>query len=453
MSKSGGFILSNTDSYKIQIITKYLTGKLYKNQASELLNVSERTISRYAKKMREKGPFGIRHGNCGKAVNRKWSQEFVQEIINLKINTYYDFNTSHFVDLLKKEHKIDVPYQTVWGWLKEKDLIKQPHRRRRRKKHVYRPRMPQEGLLLQMDGSHHKFNGKDNWVLISCIDDATSEVPYAEFFKAETTLGCMKVLKEIIKLKGVPKAIYTDKAGWSGGQKRTEFSQFQRACEKLGIQLIYANSPEAKGRIERSFRTIQDRLIPELRHKKIKSMKAANKYLKEEFLDNYWNKENTIPPLNSDSAYEPLDPYKNLDNILVIEETRVISSDQTIMIDNKRYLVERAGMSLAHYQAVIRTNLDGHQKVFVMESEVRLTPVEDLPTQLKPTKRRSRFKSLDENEDKEMIQIIEAFKDNNSYIPYCNIAWTIDELCSAVRNVQVYGGDLKLKRPRKKVAA
>ena len=100
--------------------------------------------------------------------------------------------------------------------------------------------MPQEGLLLQMDGSHHKFNGKDNWVLISCIDDATSEVPYAEFFKGETTLGCMKVLREIIKLKGVPKAIYTDKAGWSGGQKRTEFSQFQRACEKLGIQLIYA---------------------------------------------------------------------------------------------------------------------------------------------------------------------------------------------------------------------
>lgn len=152
MSKSGGVILSNTDSYKIQIITKYLTGKLYKNQASELLNVSERTVSRYAKQMREKGPFGVRHGNCGKAVNRKWSPEFVQEIINLKINTYYDFNTSHFVDLLKKEHKIEVPYQTVWGWLKEKNLIKQPHRRRRRKKHVYRPRMPQEGLLLQMDG-------------------------------------------------------------------------------------------------------------------------------------------------------------------------------------------------------------------------------------------------------------------------------------------------------------
>ena len=97
-------------------------------------------------------------------------------------------------------------------------------------------------------------------ILISAIDDATSEIPYAELFKGETTLSCMKVLKRIIEIKGVPKAIYTDKAGWSGGMKRTEFSNFQIACEKLGIQVIYANSPEAKGRIERSFRTFQDRL-------------------------------------------------------------------------------------------------------------------------------------------------------------------------------------------------
>ena len=99
-------------------------------------------------------------------------------------------------------------------------LVKNP-RVKRRKKREYRHRMPSEGLVLQMDGCHHKFNGIDEWCLIAAIDDATSEIPYAEFFEDETTLGCMKVLKRIIELKGVPKAIYTDRAGWSGGGKRT----------------------------------------------------------------------------------------------------------------------------------------------------------------------------------------------------------------------------------------
>lgn len=108
-------------------------------------------------------------------------------------------------------------------------MIKNPPVRRR-KKRMYRSRMLQEGLLLQMDGSHHKFNGKDEWCLIAAIDDATADIPYAEFFEnGETTLNCMKVLEQIIKKKGVPKAIYTDKAGWAGGGKRSEFSKFKRA--------------------------------------------------------------------------------------------------------------------------------------------------------------------------------------------------------------------------------
>ena len=205
-------------------------------------------------------------------------------------------------------------------------MVKNP-RRKRRKKHVFRPRLPQEGLMLQMDGSHHKFNGRDNWVLISCIDDATSEIPYAEFFDGETTINCMKVLREIIKKKGVPKTLYTDRAGWSGGMKRQDFSQFQRACEELGIKVIYANSPQAKGRVERSYRTIQDRLIPELRLKKIKSMKKANEYLQKKWLPNYWNKEKTVPPYEKETSYSPLSPYLNLDEILALQDTRIISSD------------------------------------------------------------------------------------------------------------------------------
>lgn len=155
--------------------------------------------------------------------------------------------------------------------------------------------MPQEGLLRQMDGCHHKSNGKDEWCLIAAIDDATSDIPFAEFFEnGETTLNCMKVLEEIIKRKGVPKAIYTDKAGWAGGGKRTDFSQFKRACEKLGIQIIFADSPEAKGRIERTFRTFQDRLIPELRLHGFTEVRSANRYLIDEFVEKYWKNTNVV---------------------------------------------------------------------------------------------------------------------------------------------------------------
>lgn len=192
--------------------------------------------------------------------------------------------------------------------------------------------------------------------------DRIIEIQHAEFFKCETTLGCMKVLREVIKLKGVPKAIYTDRAGWTAGTKRTDFSQFQRACDKLGIQIIYANSPEARGRTNRSFRTIQDRLIPELRHNGITSMNGANAYLKDSFLKNYWNKENVVTPHLAENAYSPLDPYIDLNHVLCIEETRVIGSDQTINLDGKRYLVEMDLTNLARYNAVIRTLLDGSVK-------------------------------------------------------------------------------------------
>jgi hypothetical protein len=363
----GVCVLSDRESFKYQIIMKYITGKIYRDEASLLLKCSPRTVTRLSKRVKAKGLLGAKNGNYGKPSSRSKAAEIKAIVLKLKKEQYFDYNCAHFHEMLIAKYRIDISYVTLWKWLRGEYLVKHP-KARRRKKHVYRPRMPQEGLLLQMDGSHHKFNGKDEWCLISCIDDATSEIPYAEFFNSETTIGCMTVLKHIIETKGVARAIYTDRAGWSGGGKRTEFSQFQRACEKLGIQLIYANSPEAKGRIERSFRTIQDRLIPELRHNKIYSLVEANAYLQKVFLKDYWNKNKTAAPTLSKSAYSTLDPYLNLSHILCLEESRVIGSDQTIMLENKCYFVEIDATNLARYNAVIRTMLDGSVKVFVMEN-------------------------------------------------------------------------------------
>jgi transposase-like protein len=321
-----GVFFNVKESYRFQIISKYLNGDIQKPEAAQLLQLSERQVSR----------------------------------ISIKIS-----------------------HKTIWYWVKQAGLV--PTNRKRRKiKRIHRERLPQEGLLLQMDGSHHKWNGKDEWCLITAIDDATSNIPHAEFFKGETTIACMKVLKKIIETKGVPKAIYTDKAGWTGGMKRTDFSQFQRACEKLGIQIVYANSPEAKGRIERAFRTFQDRLIPEMRSKKIKTMKNANQYVQDQFLKNYWNRENVVKPLNKETAYSPLDPYKNLDQILVIESRRKIGSDHTVSWDGKRYKIDSGRYSFAGYKAVFREGLDGSLKVYVMENEVKLGQIME-PIRIEPS--------------------------------------------------------------------
>lgn len=233
--------------------------------------------------------------------------------------------------------------------------------------------MPSEGLVLQMDGSHHRFNGRDTWCLIAAIDDATSEIPYAEFFKAETTLNCMKVLKKIIELKGVPQAIYTDQAGWAGGIKREHFNQFQRACEELGIAVIFAQSPEAKGRIERAWGTIQDRLSPELRLNQATSMKKANQYLQNHFLPNYWNKRLTVKPVSQESAYRPLDPHVNLDDIFCLEIYRKITRDNCINWQSGKFeIVSKHGYSLSGYEAVVRTYQNRSTKVFVMGAEVKV---------------------------------------------------------------------------------
>ena len=196
--------------------------------------------------------------------------------------------------------------------------------------------MDSPGLMLQMDGSTPQWFGNKKSCLIAMIDDATSEL-YAEFFEAETTLSCLQVLKKVIEKKGVFKALYVDRAGLFGGPKRCHFSQVQRACSELGIEIIFANSPQAKGRIERVFNTLQDRLIPELRLRSIHTMEKANQYLQRVFIPSYWNK---IEPSNNDSGFEPVQKHLTLGTTCIIKEYRKIRNDHTFSYGNKFYLIK-----------------------------------------------------------------------------------------------------------------
>jgi hypothetical protein len=243
--------------------------------------------------------------------------------------------------------------------------------------------MPSEGLLLQMDGSPHRYNGKDEWCLIAAIDDATSDIPYAEFFLSEDTINCMSVMQKIIEKKGIPYAIYVDRAGCLGGGKRALFNQFKRACGELDIRIIFASSAQAKGRIERTWDTIQDRLIPEMRLRNIKSMPAANDYLQNQFIPNYWTQKNTVVPHNFESRYKPIPGDKNLREIFCLKEYRNVKADHTLSWNNVIYqLNSPLKYSIRGQKIELRTYQDLTWVAYYAGKPIELRRVE-LPARLK----------------------------------------------------------------------
>jgi hypothetical protein len=290
----------------------------------------------------------VKHGNCGKEPTNRISAQIKQEMLRLAADVYPEFNLLHRLEMIEKEHGLKVGYGTFYAWCRQAGLGK-GKKRRRSKAHIYRERMANEGLLLQMDGSHHQWNGKDLWCLIALIDDATSDIPFGRFYDGETTLNCMKALRGVIEAKGLPEIIYTDEAGWAGGSgKRQGFSQFVRACDELGIKVITTSSAEAKGRIERAWRTFQDRLVPELQHYGIKSMLDSNRYLEQTFLPRYWRERNTVEPRSSATRYRPLPAYINLDDVLCIKHERIVRRDHTVFFNNETYkITDRSYGSIA----------------------------------------------------------------------------------------------------------
>lgn len=371
----GAVMVSKNEQFNYAILEDFRHGKISKEAAGMLLGVSKRTVQRQAKKIRTKGINGIKHGNYKKKPHNAKSDELKAQMMKLANEKYYDFNMVHCLEMLAKYHDLSVSYATFHSWCRAAGIGKRK-RRRSGKKRVYRERMANEGLLLQMDGSHHKWNGKDDWVVIAMIDDASSEVPYAEFFSSEDTWNCLKVLRRVIEIKGIPEAIYVDRAGWFGGLKRQYFSQFVRACDELGIRVIYANSPEAKGRIERVWQTFQDRLIPELRIHEKSTMEAANRYLLNTFLPEYWQERNTVIPTSLESRYRSIPADQNLDDVFCMKYERIVRNDHTVSFDTEMYSLKGSFVgSIKGKIITIHKTQQGDLRAYYGVIEVILKPI------------------------------------------------------------------------------
>jgi len=315
-------IMDSQAQLTVDIITKVAERKITIANAAKLLNKSRRTIERYLQKYHKIGIQFVVHRNTGKAPTNKTPDSLKRQVQALIKDKYFNVNLLHLAELLKANENIVVKRETLRFWAHDIHHVKRA-KRRRVKARKRRERLESPGLLLQMDGSPHRWFGDQTSCLIAIIDDATSEI-HAEFFKSETTAGCLKVLRNYIEKKGLFKVLYVDRAGIFGGPKRCNFSQVQRACNELGIEIIFANSPQGKGRIERSFDTFQDRLVPELRLNHIKDMASANRYLQDIFIPQFWQQKVVVIAKNQDSEYTPVAEHINLDDVCIQKEYRKI---------------------------------------------------------------------------------------------------------------------------------
>lgn len=334
-------LITMKDIQRFNVLKDVINKKLTGSQAAQLLGLTYVHVSRLKKKLLTGGFEALLRKSPPSPPNKKITESKRSKIIKLRKEIYPNFNINHFKDKLHQLHRIHFCYASI-----RKILIAAGLHSPKKKKIVHRQRrrMPKAGMLVQMDSSQHRWleHIPEKWWLTAMIDDATNEVPYAKFFSEDTLFGNMYVIRRFIELKGLFMSLYVDKASHfkttrQGGLHYTvnpeqDETQIERALNELGITLIPANSPQAKGRIEVLFRLFQDRLIKEMRLAKVKNYSQASKFLIEKFLPWYNAK---YSHKNVQSTYFPLPPDKNLDTIFCIKKQRTVNSDNTLQVQGK----------------------------------------------------------------------------------------------------------------------
>lgn len=348
-----GVWLSANEEQSIEVLRQVEEKRLERTLACQLLDVSPRTLKRYLRRYRERGLKALAHGNRGRKPSNSYPYEVRAAVQRLMRELFFDFNMTHARELIETRFHIKIPRETFRRWCHQVDVVK--HKvKRRSKPRFHRTRQSQQGLLVQFDGSHHRWFGDRESCLIAAVDDASGLILGAEFWPGESTEGCLSVLRRVVHRYGAFRVLYVDRAGLYGGIKRRGFSQVVRALNELDTKVIYAQSPEGKGRVERLFRTLQDRLIPELRINKIASIEIANRYLNEIYIPNH-NNTFGVEPANPQTAFEALPEGSNLDSIFSILHKRSVARDHTISLNGEKYRVRPPeGVSLAGRSIEIR---------------------------------------------------------------------------------------------------
>ena len=320
---------------RLQVLNSLTAEHMTLDQAATLMGVSPRHTRRILAAYRELGAAAIAHGHRGRRPPNATPEPVATAVVHLARTRYAGANHTHLSELLSERDGIDIGRTTLRRILVNAGLSSPRRRRPPKHKHrVRRQRMPREGMLIQMDGSHHPWLGNQAppFTLLIAVDDATGTVVDALFCEQEDAHSYFLLIHGLVQHVGIPVALYTDRHGvfrhTPGSGLPGMPTQFSRAMDELGIQMIFALSPQAKGRVERSAGTFQDRLVTELRLAGASSIGEANRVLKQ-FLPRF-NQRFPVPPQHPEPALRPLDPELCLEQVLCFKHRRKVARDNTV---------------------------------------------------------------------------------------------------------------------------
>ncbi len=348
-----------------EVLLQAMAKKITWWQAAEILGVTDRTMRRWRERLEQHGYSGLADGRKGKPSRRRVPLAQAEEVLRLYREVYYDLNVQHFHEKLREEHAIKLSYTWVYQALEGAGLVRKrrrrgPHRRRR-------PRRPLPGMLLHIDGSKHRWLNDGRWHdLIVILDDATSEIYYAQLVEEESTRTVMAALREVIQQRGLFCALYSDRGSHffvtpKAGERvdKQRLTQVGRAMKELGIEMIAAYSPQARGRSERSFGTWQGRLPQELRLAKITTVEGANEFLRGRYIGEF-NEKFRVAAAGKGTALRRCS-RSDLNWIFTVQTQRVVAKDNTVAIGERYWQLNKTRFrrTLAGSTVTIHEHLDG----------------------------------------------------------------------------------------------
>jgi transposase len=346
------------------VLLKAMAKKITWWEAAEIIGVTDRAMRRWRERLEAEGYKGLADRRKGKPSFRRVPLKRCEEVLRLYQEKYFDFSMRHFHEKLQSEHGIELSYTWVQQALQGAGLVKRrkrrgPHRKRRE-------RRPLPGMLLHIDGSKHRWLNDDRWYdLIVVLDDATSEIYYAQLVEEESTRTVMRALREVIENKGLFCALYSDRGSHFFVTPRAgepvdkgRLTQVGRALKELGIQMIPAYSPQARGRSERNFGTWQGRLPQELRLANITTVDAANTFLRSRYIGEF-NGKFRVAAKEKGTAFRTCS-RKDLDWVFTIQTERVVGKDNTVAIADRRWQINKTRFrnTLAGCTVTIHEHLD-----------------------------------------------------------------------------------------------
>jgi len=393
MAEEDRITMSQKESNRLYVIRQAIDKAINQEQAAALLNLSDRQVRRIVRNVKQEGNAGICHKSRGKRAHNRIADKIKANATTLCRDRYKEFGPTHASEKLLTVHKIKVSDETLRGWFQQehiryKSRKKRPHRQ-------WRKRKAHRGEMVQMDGSHHDwFEGRGPvCVLMGYVDDATGRV-YAHFYEYEGTLPAMDSFKRYIRLYGLPQSVYLDRHSTYKSKARQTIeeelndirpmSHYEKSLFELGVEVIHAYSPQAKGRIERLFGTFQDRVVKELRLSGVTNIAEGNT-----FLDGYlpeYNRKFAKEAAKQANYHRPIVNKRALDTILAIKTERALRNDFTVAHDKILYQITS---NIQAKKVTVEERTDGSMRILhnglrLKFKEIQVRPLKEEPPVKRP---------------------------------------------------------------------